>query len=208
MDFSYRALARVAELVLAHPGQAHPLLANHELAQMTGRGISKGAGDSVKMFSDALDFVFGDDALTVAEAINRFIAAFPLALRSEGAGGEGGVFCAHSLPGPAVMDAFDLDVIERDLTEADYAARTGAAHMMTWGRGHAPAQIETLAHKWNVKLFVVGHEKAETGVEMKGPRLLVLNSDHERAAALSIDLARVPDAAEAMLQAVPLAALG
>ena len=48
LDFSYRMLGRVADLVLAHPGQVHPLLANHELSQLTGRGVSKGAGNSVE----------------------------------------------------------------------------------------------------------------------------------------------------------------
>ena len=44
MDFSYRMLGRVAELVLAYPRQVHPLLANHEIAQLTGGGREQGGG--------------------------------------------------------------------------------------------------------------------------------------------------------------------
>jgi hypothetical protein len=201
MDFSHRVLARVAQLVLEHPGQVHPLMANHELAQMTGRSISKGAGDNVKMFNDALDFVFGDEAIEVGEAAGRFIAAMPLALRC-----DNGLLCAHSLPAPAMMKLFDAGILDRDLTDDDYLPRTGSAHMLVWGRGHTLEQIEQLAQQWGVRLFVLGHQHVETGVDCNGPRMLVLNSDHERAAVLPLDLSKPPpNAMDAMLDAVPLA---
>jgi hypothetical protein len=199
MDFSHRMLARVAELTLRFPGQVHPLLANHELAQLTGRGVSKGAGNSVELFNEALDFVFGEEAPAVAESIRGFIRAMALALVT-----ERGVLCAHSLPAPGMMSSFDPGVLERDLVAEDYAGPAGAAWLMVWGRGHTAEQVEALAARWKVGLFCIGHEHVETGIEMKHPRLLVLNSDHERARALPIDLARVPEAAEAVLHAVPL----
>ena len=206
MDFSYRVLARQAELVCAFPSQVHPLLANHELAQMSGKRITKGGGDSVQMFNDALDYVFGDDAALVSEAIGRYIACFPLALRSESAqGAEGGVFCSHSLPAPLMMERFDLNILERELTAQDYEPRSGSAWRMVWGRGHEPEQLEILAANWNVKLFVIGHEKADMGVEIRGPRLVVLNTDHERAAVLPMNLADVPGSYLAALSVMPLA---
>lgn len=208
MDFSYRMLTRVAELVIAHPDQVHPVLANHELAQMTGRGVSKGAGNSVQLFNDALDYVFGDDTVDVADAINGFIRAMPIALLSDGLAGEGGVLCAHSLPMEAMMRHFDIDLFDRDLTEEDYRAPHGSAYLMVWGRRHTIEQVEQLAERWGVKLFCLGHEHAETGIEMRGPRVLILNTDHERATVLPIDLAAVPTAEEAFIHALPLAAIG
>ena len=50
-------------------------------------------------------------------------------------------------------------------------------------------------------LFVLGHEHVANGVAVRGRRLVILNSDHEFATVVPIDLSRVP-AAEA---AVPLA---
>lgn len=203
MDFSHRMLARAAELMLQYPGQVHPLLANHELSQMTGAGVSKGAGNSVVLFEDALAFVFGDECEAVAEAIRTFIAAMPLALLS-----ESGVLCAHSLPADRMMKYFDMNIIHRELTDEDYRSPVGSAYLMVWGRGHTPEQLEQIAEAWNVKLFCLGHEHVETGVEMRGPKLLVLNSDHERGAVLPLDLANVPEPAEALMYAVPLAAVG
>jgi len=213
MDFSHRMLVKIALLVIEHPLQAHPLLANHELAQMTGRGVSKGAGNSVEMFRDALEYVFGDDAETVNDAVKNFIAAMPLALVTEHEGG--GIFCAHSLPAPHQMINFDPGVLKRELTEADYAAPHGPAWLMTWGRGHVPEQLRELAATWNVRLFILGHEHVETGMEVRGsgdpatgaPGHIVLNSDHEHGVVLPLDLAEVPIAEEAMLHAIPLSAM-
>jgi hypothetical protein len=202
MDFSYRMLGQVAHLVLQFPGQVHPLLANHELAQMTGRGVSKGAGNSVELFDEALDYVFGDEAESVAGSIRRFIRAMPLALVS-----ESGLCCAHSLPAPGMMAKFDASVLEREMQDEDYQPPAGAAHLMVWGRGHTAAQVDQLAARWGVSLFCIGHEHIETGIELKHPRLLVLNSDHERGVVLPVELAGPPRADEAILRAVPLAAV-
>ncbi len=199
MDFSFRMLARVAGFVLAHPGQVHPLLANHELAQMTGTGVSKGAGNSVVLFQDAIDYVFGDAAGDVAQAIHGFIRAMPLALRS-----ADGVLCAHSIPGDRARAHFDPGVLDRPLTDADYESPHGAARLMTWGRGYGAENVESLAEAWNVRLFCLGHEHADTGIEVRGSRVVILNSDHEHAMVLPIDLAAVPTAEEAIMHAVPL----
>ena len=199
MDFSYRMLVRVAELVVRYPDQVHPILANHELAQMTGRGVSKGAGNSVELFADALDFVFGENSGVVTDAINRFIRSMALAVVS-----DGGVLCAHSLPAAAQMSHFDVDVLDRVLADADYDAPHGAVYLMTWGRRFEDEQVEQLARRWNVKLFVLGHAHVETGIEVQGPRVVILNSDHDRATVLPIDLAQVPEADEAFMYALPL----
>jgi hypothetical protein len=202
LDLSHRMLARVAELVIRFPSQAHPLLANHELAQMTGRGVSKGAGNSVELFNDGLEFVFGDDSESVAESIRDFIRAMPLALIA-----GHGVLCAHSLPAPHMMKHFDASVIERDLKHEDYQPPHGAAHLMVWGRQHTPQQLDDLASAWKVNAFCLGHEHVETGFEAKPPRLILLNSDHDFGAVLPIDLTQPLDFEQAMMSVIPLNAI-
>lgn len=202
VDLSHRMLLRVAALIVSYPNQVCLLLANHELAQMTGKGVSKGGGDSVALFNDGLAFAYGDGWTQVAEAIKALIRALPLAARS-----DAGLLCAHSLPGP--RPGFDPAVLDRDLTDADYRWRTdvgvaGSAYLMVWGRGYSAEQVETLASRWGVKLFCLGHEHVANGIEARGPRVVVLNSDHEFATALPIDLAGVPTAEEAVMSAIRL----
>lgn len=207
VDLSHRMLLRTAELVMQHPGQVHPLLANHEIAQVTGRGVSKGAGNSVELFNDGLEYVFNDAWSDVAEAIGRFVRAMPLALRSEPDAVGGSVFCAHSLPGPATLPFMDLDVLDRPLTDEDFLGPSGAAYLMTWGRGLTPEHLDRLAAEWGVTLFCLGHQHAETGVELVSPRTLVLNSDHERGAVVPIDLSAIPSAEAAFYDALPLSSV-
>jgi hypothetical protein len=204
LDFSYRMLVKVALLLLEHPGQVHPLLANHELAQMAGHSVSKGGGCMTARFADGLEFVFGDDADAVAEAMGIFVRALPLAART-----DHGIFCAHSLPGPAMMTRFDLGIVDRDLVPDDYLPLHGSAWMMVWGRGHTPEQMEAIADRWGVSLFLLGHAFVENGIEIGGPRTILLNTDHDRAAVLPIDLGETPPTVEtAMFSSIPLAAFG
>jgi hypothetical protein len=103
------------------------------------------------------------------------------------------------------MERFDPTVLTRDLTDADYEPRKGAAHLMVWGRGYDAEQIEDLVERWGINLFILGHEKADNGVKFIPPCAIVLNSDHERGVFLPIDLSHPPRAEEAVGMVVALA---
>jgi hypothetical protein len=199
VDLSHRMLLKVAALVGRYPRQVHLLLANHELAQYTGQGVSKGAGNSVTLFDDGLAFVYGERADEVGAACARLIRALPLAARSVGT-----VLCAHSLPDSE--SGFDSGVLARPLRDEDYAGRPspGDAYRMVWGRRYTDDQVETWAQRWGVELFCLGHQHTATGIEVRGKRVLVLNSDHALGAALPIDLANPPTPEDAILTAVRL----
>lgn len=204
MDFSFRALARVAWLKSQYPERVHALLANHELSQVCGAGIIKDGVRVVEAFDAGVEYAFGDEAERVEEALARFIWSMPLALRCSTPAGD--ILCAHSLPGPAMMARFDPSVLERDLEEFDYAPRQGSAYLMVWGRGYDHEQLEDLTERWGITLFVLGHEKAPNGVHIVEPNAIVLNSDHDRGVFLPIDLARPPrTAVEAAMGVVSLA---
>lgn len=202
MDFSHRMLLRAAELVVRYPQQVHPLLANHEMSQMMGRGVSKGAGDSVVLFNDAVEFAFGDDAGQVTEAIHRFLHAWPLALIA-----ESGVMCSHSLPAEYAMKQFDSTILDRDLVDADFEPRTGSAYLLVWGRRHSAAHLDRLAELFGVEAFCIGHEHAEAGSEPLAHRGMILNSDHEHGAVLALDLTVDPRPDEWVWAVRPLSSI-
>lgn len=204
MDFSYRVLARIAALKAARPEHVHVLLANHELAQLTGSEVAKDGIRFVAAFDEALDFAFGDDAASVREAVKAFIRSMPIALRLGCIGGD--VLCAHSLPGPERMDRFDDTILERELVDEDYLPRTGSAHFMVWGRNQPQELVDALAARWNIGLFLLGHEKAEAGAMALARNAVVLNSDHDRGVYTLIDT-RAPATVQGVMASVcPLAA--
>lgn len=206
MDFSYRALTRVAALKALHPELVHTLLANHELAQLTRADVMKNGVRCVQAFDAAVDHAFADRAPDVRGAIEEFIRSMPLAMQATCSGPAAGkvLMCAHSLPAPEMMSRFDPGVIFRDLTEEDYRPRTGSAYMMVWGRGYDAEQLEDLVERWGVNLFLLGHDYSEAGVHAVPPNAVVLNSDHARGVYLPVDLSDPPGVEEAVRSAVPL----
>ncbi|RLS92406.1 MAG: hypothetical protein DWI12_11305 [Planctomycetota bacterium] len=194
MDMSHRMLARVAQLVLAHPLQVHPILANHEIAQYRGQHISKGAGDNLELFDAGLEYVFGDDAQIAADAIGVLVRAMPLAILC-----DNGVMVSHSLPSSAMMKHFDARVFERELYDEDFDGPYGAAYLMTWGRGQTPEHLESLAREWGRSLFIAGHAHAPSGIDVRSPNMVILNSDHEQARAVVIDLAADAPTAQSLV---------
>lgn len=206
MDFSYRALARVAALKASFPERVHAILANHELAQVMGAGIVKDGVKVVEAFNEGVEYAFGGETDAVQEAVREFIYSMPLALRCvcEGPQGHREILVTHSLPSPWMMARFDTTVLSRDLTPADYEPRQGAAHILVWGRGYDAEQIEDLVERWGVGMFILGHEKVDNGVLFVPPCVLVLNSDHERGVYLPMDLCNPPRAEEAVGMVVRL----
>lgn len=202
MDLSYRSLTKVALLKARHPEHVHVLLGNHELAQAFGHAIIKDGVKSVDAFNAGLDYVFGAATDQVAGAIREFILSMPLALRCRTPRGD--ILCAHSLPPAAMMGRFDTSVLNRSLTLDDYAPRSGAAHLMTWGRGYDAGGLEDLTEAWGAYLFLLGHEKAPEGARFVPPNALILNSDHDRGVYLPIDLDHPPRLEEVLRNVVPL----
>lgn len=206
MDFSYRALVRVAALKARHPVHVHTLLANHELSQIVGAGVVKDGVNYVRAFNDAIDETFGDRAAAVHDAVADFIRSMPLALRVETTAGV--LQCSHSLPGKDLMDRFDPSVLERDLSDDDYIPRWGSAHIMVWGRDQSAELLASLAERWGVSMFILGHEKADDGVLELAPNAVVLNSDHERGAYLEIDAGSPPRSMDELTRCVRRLAQG
>ena len=202
-DVSYRMLGKVAQDILRYPGQVHPVLGNHELAQRTRSGVSKGGGNNVELFNDGLDMVFGDDHAEVADAIDAFIDAMPLAVVT-----ERGLMCSHSLPAANAMGQFDAAVLERIPTPDDQRGPWGSAYLLVWGRRFTDEQLTELADRWGVTHFCVGHAWVEMGIERSSARHVSINSDHERGMVIPWDLSRTPSVDDLISSARYLQAIG
>ncbi|MFK7885061.1 MAG: metallophosphoesterase [Phycisphaerales bacterium] len=202
LDWSHRALIRVAQLKAAHPEHVHVLLANHELAQATGSDIRKNGVRLVEAFDRGLKKAFGRQTEKVRDAIRAFVRSMPIALRCQCPSGD--VLCAHSLPGPGMMGRFDPSILSRPMRPSDYDFGGGSAYAMVWGRGYDHEQLEDLTERWGVNLFILGHEHAPNGYALIEPNAIVLNSDHDRGVFLPVDLSDVPRLSECPGMVVPL----
>ena len=181
---SYITLARAAELKCDFPAQVHFMLANHDLSQILGEGISKAGVSVCEAFNKAIKRDFPDRRGPVQAAITEFLLSFPLAVRCPG----NGLFFCHSLPTDDQVESFDYGVFDRALTGPDYAKRTGPVYQLIWGRNFTPATVSVFADKVGAKIMVTGHQPQDMGYGINGDTHLILASDHNQGVFLPIDL--------------------
>jgi len=185
---SWITLYRAAELKCDFPQQVHFLLANHDLAQIHGKGIMKAGLSVCEAFTKGVRRAFEGQHTLVNVAISEFLLSLPLAVRA-----ENGIFCCHSMPTDDQIDAFDFSIFERELSGPDYAQRTGPVYQLIWGRHMSPATVDKFADKVGADLIITGHQPQEMGYTINGNRHLIVASDHNQGVFLPIDLSRKYD---------------
>ena len=182
---SWKILYQAAELLLDFPDQVHFMLANHDLAQIHGEGISKAGLSVCEAFNEAIKRDFGDRYASVEMAVTEFLLSFPLAVRAPSAG----LFFCHSLPAPEQIAEFDYDIFGRDaMTGDDYKRRTGPAYQLIWGRGMNAEQAAEFADSVQANIVITGHQPQDKGFLRNGERQLILASDHNRGVFVTLPL--------------------
>ncbi|HEY7115649.1 MAG TPA: metallophosphoesterase, partial [Tepidisphaeraceae bacterium] len=180
---SWITLYRAAELKCDFPEQVHFMLANHDLAQIHGKGIMKAGLSVCEAFTKGVKKAFEGQHNVVTVAISEFLLSLPLAIRA-----PNGIFCCHSLPTDDQIDEFDFSIFDRPLAGPDYAQRTGPVYQLIWGRNMSPATVDKFAEKVRTNLILTGHQPQESGYAVNGDKQLILASDHNQGVFLPIDL--------------------
>jgi hypothetical protein len=182
---SWITLFRAAALKCDFPQQVHFMLANHDLAQIHGKGIMKAGLSVCEAFTKGVKKAFEGQHNVVTVAISEFLLSLPLAVRA-----SNGIFCCHSLPTDDQIDAFDFSIFDRPLTGPDYAQRSGPVYQLIWGRHMSPATVDKFAEEMKADLILTGHQPQEMGHATNGSKHLILASDHNQGVFLPIDLSK------------------
>lgn len=183
-DCSCRLLLEALEWKREFPDQVHFLMGNHDLAQITGREITKSGSASIVAFDNWVRERFGSDAEGLLGALREYLSTLPLGARC-----PNGVWLSHSLPGPHAMDTFDASILDRDWRSDDLLPH-GSVYELLWGRAHTAEQLEELADLFDADLFVVGHQAQPEGFDCQFNRMIILASDHSQGCFMPIDLAK------------------
>jgi len=181
-DRSVELLLDAARWKTFFPDQVHFLQSNHELAQMQNHEITKGGRIVTDEFERGVAQVMGTPRIEpVLEAIDQFIASYPLAGRS-----ANGILFSHSLPDVYHLDQFDPSCVHQPADRLDLS-EGGPVYNMVWGRRHTPALLDRLGKAFDVQFFVIGHEPQEFGYAVEYDRLIILSTDHNHGVFLPID---------------------
>jgi len=172
-DRSIELVLRAARLKLQYPHQTLFVMANHDLAQVTGSEIVKNGRGVCRAFAEGVKFAFEDEGQEVLDAVIEFLRSLPLAVAC-----PNGVLISHSLPDPGKMDEATIGVLHRPSRQDDLA-RGGAVYQWLWGRGQTDQQLKDLGQRLGVSFFVLGHRRMDAGYEVFGERAVAISSDDQ-----------------------------
>ncbi len=185
---SWITLYRAAALKVDFSHQVHFLLANHDLAQIHGRGIMKGSTSVCEAFNKGVKKAFGEKSGRVQVAITEFLLSLPLAVRM-----PNGIFCCHSLPQDEEMEGFDYSIFGRPLAGPDYLRRTGPVYQLIWGRHTTPPFVAKFAEVVGANIVVTGHQPQDMGYGVNGEQHLIIASDHNHGVVLQVEAGQTYD---------------
>ena len=193
---SHTVLEDVAEWIVKYPGRVHFILGNHELAELIDYPIQKNRQMLNLLFRLGLQQMYGSATDRVREAMFSFIRSCPLAVRM-----PAGIFISHSVPEFVDTREFDASVFDRQIEQAEYAARTDVFRLV-WGRDYRVENARAFAELVDAKVLINGHEPCAEGssapndvqiiIDCCGEKAsyLLLSTDHEWSHAEIVDQVR------------------
>jgi len=126
-DHSFAVLLDAAKWKTFFPDQVHFLQSNHELAHLQKQKITKGGRIVNEDFVHGVAEVLETDQIdSVLDAIDEFVASFPVAGRSPNR-----IFYSHSLPDVGDMSHFDPDCVHQPPEELDLT-ENGSVYELVW----------------------------------------------------------------------------
>ena len=181
---SYKLLFDVVQYKLEFPDRVHILLGNHDTAFINNSEVMKDGKEMNRSMRQAMDKEFGQSGEDIKMAMRQYFFSQPLAVRCENR-----ILLSHSLPSDRYIDKFDHEIFNRQLKVND-VVRPGSAYILTWGRKHSQAVLDTLAKVFDVDIFVLGHQTQKEGWKQIGENTLVIISEHNHGCILPIDLTK------------------
>jgi hypothetical protein len=173
---SHTVLEDVAALKTKYPGRVHFILANHELAELTGYPIQKNGELLNAQFRLGLKHMYGRAVESVQDAYRQFLSTCPLAVRV-----MPGIFISHSIPETAGDGRFEAAVFARPLTDDDYRVG-GSLFELVWGRDYRGQNARAFAEMVGANVLITGHEPCPEGVAMANDRQIILDCSGQNAA--------------------------
>ena len=198
---SYHLLLDVIRYKLSFPDRVHIIMGNHDTAFINNSEVMKDGKEMNRAMRHAIDREFPQDTEQVKLAIRQNLFSQPLALRS-----ENGIWASHSLPSDQMVGKFDPQIFHRQLKIND-VIRPGSAYLLTWGRRHSQALLDKLAERFDVNVFILGHQPQEKGWNKAGENLVIIASNHNHGCLIPVDLSQSYTVEQLIESIVPLASL-
>ncbi|MFO0947898.1 MAG: metallophosphoesterase [Planctomycetota bacterium] len=183
---SHQLLDLVAALKCQYPHRVHLLLGNHELAEWTGRAVSKAGIAMNALFLEGVQGAYGTRSDEVYAAYCQLFSSMLLAARTPNR-----VFMAHSIPPGRVLDRFDYAIFEQPGIANEKHGPDSSVYQLVWGRDVSEDTSQRFAQAVGASLLVTGHIPAEQGYSIPNQRQLIVDCVGPSAACVLFP-ARIP----------------
>jgi len=198
---SYKLLFDVVHYKVWFPNRVHIIMGNHDTAFINNAKVMKNGKEMNVAMRAALDKEFAGASEHVKLAIKQFLFSQPLAVKCANR-----MFISHSLPADRYASQFDHRIFSRQLRIND-VVKPGSAYLLTWGRNHSQQLLDKMAEVLDADIFILGHQRQESGYRQGGSNLIIIASDHDHGCILPMDLGKTYTAEELLGLIIPLAAI-
>ncbi len=198
---SYMLVAKAAQLKARFPDQVHYLMGNHAMCQTVQDEVLKGGKPMVRAFNAGLQARFGQNDQQVASELGEFILSMPIAVKTTNK-----IWLSHTLPNSRHLKSFDDEIFNRPITFESLES-CPSLRAFIWDRRHSAECLEELSQKWNIDMFIVGHQPQVQGCGRPNDRMIILASDHPHGCFLPFNLSTHYQSDELFAQVKPLASL-
>ncbi len=181
---SYTLLLEAIRYKLRYADQVHLIMGNHDTAYITGTEVMKDSRGMNRALSHGLETAFGLEVERVETAFKEFLLSQPLAVKTENC-----LWVSHSLPSDRLVDQFDPDIFNRELTAED-CDKPGSVYLLTWGRRMSQSLLDRMAKILQAEAFILGHQSQPEGWTRGGDNLIILASEHNHGCFLHVNLDR------------------
>ncbi|HML73546.1 MAG TPA: metallophosphoesterase [Anaerohalosphaeraceae bacterium] len=199
---SYQLLFEVIKYKIRFPEQVHIILGNHDTAAVCNTSVLKAGKEMNLAMKTAMRRHFKAKFEDVEAAMSDYMMSQPLAVKCANR-----IWLSHSLPADGFEEDFDTAIFDRPYT-LDDIQRPKSVYLLTWGRRHSQKALDYLAQKFDVDLFVLGHQPQEIGWGVAGTNTLIIASEHNFGCLLVFDLAQRYTLEQLCNCLVPMASIG
>jgi len=169
-DKSHQLVDLYATLKCQFPERVHFLPGNHEMAQMTGRQVSKGGQSQNSLYVLGVQAAYGDAAADICKAYHDLFRESPLAIRA-----ANGVLCCHTLVPAKSLPTFDpMRLLDDTFDDKEYAPG-GHVYAILWGRDTSAEAADAFLRKMDSDLVVTGHIATDDGFAVPNSKQLIVD---------------------------------
>ena len=198
---SYKLLFEAVELKVKFPDRVHFCLSNHDTVFITDGMVIKNGKEMNTALKSAIDREFQCNSADVKKAMAKFFLSEPLAVKCPNR-----IWLSHSLPADKFVESFDINIFQKNLTIED-TAKPRSAYLLTWGRHHSQQTLDAMAKLLDADIFILGHQRQETGFSQQGNNLIVIASDHNHGCLLPIKVSQPYNIEQLIGSIVPLSSI-